>query len=196
MEEDLKNSSETKKNILIGATGSVAAVRTIPIARGFIEAGYNVKIAVTESAKNFISEESPICEVYDEQSHWSQWKNNHQVLHINLRKWADILLIAPLDANTLAKMANGLCDNLLTCVVRAWDLSKPMVLAPAMNTMMWENPFTNEHLNKVREVYNAHIVGPIAKTLACQETGIGAISDTQEIIRCCISLLSNNYIIQ
>lgn len=59
------------------------------------------------------------------------------VLHIELRRWADVLVLAPLSANTMAKVAHGLCDNLLTSVVRAWDYAKPMIVAPAMNTYMW-----------------------------------------------------------
>lgn len=70
-------------------------------------------------------------------------------MHIELRKWADCLLIAPLSANTMAKISNGLCDNLLTNVARAWDYNKPMILAPAMNTMMYENPITKKQITKL-----------------------------------------------
>ena len=73
------------------------------------------------------------------------------VLHIELRKWADLLIVAPLDANTLAKFALGLSDNCLTCVFRAWDFAKPVILAPAMNTFMWESPVTLRHLRQLLE---------------------------------------------
>ena len=62
------------------------------------------------------------------------------VRHIEFRHWADLLVVAPLDANTLAKFAIGLCDNFLTCLFRAWDFAKPVILAPAMNTLMWDHP--------------------------------------------------------
>ena len=68
------------------------------------------------------------------------------VAHIELRRWADALVIAPLSANTLAKAAAGMADGLLTCVLRAWDWNKPALLAPAMNTAMWESPLTEAHL--------------------------------------------------
>src|SRR6185295_16400642 len=71
------------------------------------------------------------------------------VVHIELRRWADLFLIAPLDANTLAKLAAGLADNCLTCVWRAWDPARPIVLAPAMNTLMWEHPLTARHLRQL-----------------------------------------------
>src|SRR5207237_389856 len=70
-------------------------------------------------------------------------------LHIELRRWAQVLLIAPLDANTLAKLANGLADNCLTCIWRAWDPERPAILAPAMNTLMWEHPLTARHLRQL-----------------------------------------------
>src|SRR5205807_2373825 len=72
-----------------------------------------------------------------------------KVLHIDLRRWGDLLVIAPLDANTLAKLAAGLADNCLTCVWRAWEPSRPVVLAPAMNTQMWQHPATARHLRQV-----------------------------------------------
>jgi phosphopantothenoylcysteine decarboxylase len=69
-----------------------------------------------------------------------------------LRKWADSLLIAPLDANTLAKVANGFCDNLVSSLIRAWDQKKPLYFAPAMNTAMWDNPLTYQHLKVLKEL--------------------------------------------
>src|SRR5204862_6344568 len=77
------------------------------------------------------------------------YRRDDQVLHIELRRWADVLVIAPLDANTLAKLANGLTDNCLTCVWRAWEPSRPAVLAPAMNTLMWRHPATARHLRQL-----------------------------------------------
>uniref|UniRef100_A0A8C3GU10 Secretory carrier membrane protein 5 n=1 Tax=Corvus moneduloides TaxID=1196302 RepID=A0A8C3GU10_CORMO len=79
------------------------------------------------------------------------WKGRSDpVLHIELRRWADLMVVAPLDANTLAKVANGICDNLLTCVIRAWDLSKPLLFCPAMNTAMWEHPITARHVEQLK----------------------------------------------
>src|SRR5205085_5895604 len=78
-----------------------------------------------------------------------RYQRDDEVLHIELRRWAELFLIAPLDANTLAKLATGLADNCLTCVWRAWDPSRPVVLAPAMNTLMWEHPLTARHLRQL-----------------------------------------------
>lgn len=73
------------------------------------------------------------------------------IFNVELRKWADSLLIAPLDANSLAKIANGICDNLLTSIVRAWDSQRPLYFAPAMNTYMWNNSLTYQHMKTVKE---------------------------------------------
>jgi phosphopantothenoylcysteine decarboxylase len=105
-----------------------------------------------------------------------------RVVHIDLREWADILLIAPLTANTLAKMANGFCDNLLTCIVRAWNTKKPMMIAPAMNTKMWENKFTAKHLEAIKDTYGVRIIEPVIKRLACDEVGIGAMEEIGKIV--------------
>ncbi len=152
-------------NVLLGATGSVAAIRIPALFEALNAAGHAVKIVATEAATYFFDPASvgkgqedrgkppspvppkrdPSIVILDadewpgrEAGDW--YERGDTVLHIELRKWADVFVIAPLDANTLAKLAVGLCDNCLTCVWRAWDTAKPVVLAPAMNTLMWQNP--------------------------------------------------------
>lgn len=110
------------------------------------------------------------------------------ILHIDLRKWADIFVIAPLSAGTLAKISIGEPDNLLTCIFRAWDFDKPVVLAPAMNTFMWSNPWTEMQLNILSRLqgssggFNVHCVDPQNKVLACGDEGIGAMADISRIV--------------
>ena len=94
---------------------------------------------------------SPVIHVDEDE--WKYEKVGDPVLHIELRKWADILLIAPMSANTLAKVAQGLSDNLVTCVARAWDVSKPFVVCPAMNTQMWVHPLTHQHVTLLRQIF-------------------------------------------
>eukprot|EP01106_Pelomyxa_sp_JSP_P005529 TRINITY_DN18750_c0_g1_i1.p1 TRINITY_DN18750_c0_g1~~TRINITY_DN18750_c0_g1_i1.p1 ORF type:complete len:165 (-),score=53.17 TRINITY_DN18750_c0_g1_i1:61-516(-) len=112
---------------------------------------------------------------------WLWRKIGDPVLHIELRKWADVFVIAPLSANTLAKLANGLCDNLVTSVARAWDISKPLCVAPAMNTLMWKNPFTAQHLSTLVSMLGATVIPPISKVLACGDSGEGALADVGTI---------------
>jgi phosphopantothenoylcysteine decarboxylase len=199
-------------NVLLGATGSVAAIRVPELYRQLRLAGHAVKVVTTRAALYFFDPASldPGAVVRDEDE-WPGrnagrlWQRDDPVLHIELRRWADLFAVAPLDANTLAKLANGLSDNCLTCVWRAWDAARPVVLAPAMNTLMWQHPLTGRHLRQLasdngggdvpRGVdldgvvawINEHcprlrIVGPQSKRLACGDVGPGAMADVAEIV--------------
>ena len=117
----------------------------------------------------------------DAEEEWINYKSlQDTVLHIDLRNWADICLIAPLSAHTLAKIANGLCDDLLTCCMRAWDFGqrqslngdndgrrgKPVILAPAMNTVMWDHPLTRMQLETIQ-----HFFTGVEKTVVGDDNG-------------------------
>lgn len=100
------------------------------------------------------------------------------------------MLIAPLSANTLAKIAHGQCDNLLTCVARAWDYAQhPLLVAPAMNTLMWTHPFTEQQLNTLRSL-GIHVIPPISKVLACGDIGTGAMAAVDDIVSSVTTTLS------
>jgi phosphopantothenoylcysteine decarboxylase len=194
--------------VLLGVTGSVAAVRTPAIARALLDRGDEVRVVATDAALSFFNSSEVEAQVWRDSDEWPSegYRRDDPVLHIEFRKWADLLIIAPLDANTLAKIALGLSDNFLTCIVRAWDYSRPIVLAPAMNTMMWDSPVTVRHfrqmladrgdlaqpshwrLDDVVSVFKYHapgivIVPPIEKELACGDNGIGGIAETEDILR-------------
>jgi phosphopantothenoylcysteine decarboxylase len=205
--------------VLLGVTGSVAAIRSPLLYEALRQAGHEVKVIATQAALYFFdpaaldpqkSVRNPAVIILDEdewpgRSQGERYQRDDPVLHIELRRWADLLLIAPLDANTLAKLANGLSDNCLTCVCRAWDPSRPAILAPAMNTLMWEHPLTRRHLAqlaadqgegsvpeglKLDELVtwiNEHcrklcLVGPQNKRLACGDTGVGAMAEVGELV--------------
>lgn len=141
----------------------------------------------------------------DPEEEWKGWNRlGDPVLHIELRDWADICVIAPLSAHTLAKLANGLCDDTLSCVLRAWDYGhgerpgKALILAPAMNTAMWQHPLTQTQLATIQSFWNTkrsgdqneiHVVEPQVKTLACGEVGTGGLASVDDILvaiaRCC-----------
>ena len=206
-------------NVLLGATGSVAAVRVPALFDALAAAGHAVKVVATDAATYFfdpaavgrpLPARDPSVVILDSDE-WPgrdagrRYDRGDAVLHIELRKWADVFAVAPLDANTLAKLAVGLCDNCLTCVWRAWDVAKPVVLAPAMNTHMWQHSFTRRHLKSVAaDAGAAHlpmhlddvqliaqindrsktlrIVPPVTKTLACGDVGVGGLADVGDIV--------------
>lgn len=171
--------------LLLGVTGSVATKLTPKIVKFLTDSEIEVQVIATQSSLYFFSPPAlrPI-RVYKNADEWpnSMYIKDELIQHIELGKWADAILIAPLSANTLAKLANGICDNLLTCILRAWDLEKPVIIAPAMNTRMWNHPATAIHLQRLQSWYRLTIVDPIAKHLACGDTGIGALANIADII--------------
>lgn len=124
-------------------------------------------------------------QVFSDSDEWSNWsKIGDPILHIDLRNWADVFVLAPLDANTLGKLANGICDNLLTCIARAWSIDeKPLIFCPAMNTLMWKHPSTERNITILKE-WKYIEVPPIVKKLACGDEGIGALATVESIVSC------------
>lgn len=200
--------------VLLGVTGSVAAIYTRELFGELRAASHDVKVVATKSACYFFDPDSiadtgagydrDVITLDDDEWPGGQYRRGDPVLHIELRRWADLLLIAPLDANTLAKFALGLADNCLTCVYRAWDRTRPMVIAPAMNTLMWEHPATIRHLRQLADDMGAaaplgqslpdlvewinrqtgplRIVPPVTKRLACDDVGNGAMAPRDAIL--------------
>ncbi|MFC1644863.1 flavoprotein [Patescibacteria group bacterium] len=173
--------------VLLGVTGGVAAKLTPKMVHAIIEAGHEIKVIVTEKSSYFqeIKDLNDDIEVLTDTHEWEgeKYLKDMPVAHIELRKWADVIVIVPLTANTLAKIANGIADNLLTCVMRAWEVKKkPIIIAPAMNTAMWEHPVTDEHIQKLHRWHRMTVVGPISKNLACGDTGKGAMANINDIV--------------
>nr|XP_040236799.2 phosphopantothenoylcysteine decarboxylase [Anopheles coluzzii] len=178
---------KVKKNILVGCTGSVATIKLPLLVEKLLQLAefeVEVHVIVTEHARHFFSPQDLPAAVtlHTDAEEWTSWqKRGDPVLHIELGKWADLLVIAPLDANSLAKMANGLCDNLLLCTTRAWDPSKPLLFCPAMNTRMWEHPITAAQIGTLKS-WGHREVPCIAKTLMCGDTGLGAMAEVDTIV--------------
>lgn len=173
-------------NLLIGCTGSVASLKLPELIDNFRTecTDLKIRVCVTEHSQHFFDKEkiSEVTDIFTDTDEWMSWtKRTDPVLHIELSKWADIFLIAPLDANTLAKMCNGICDNLLTCVVRAWQITKPLIVCPAMNTKMYEHPLTSRQLSVLKS-WGYHEIPVIEKTLICGDTGLGAMAEITTIV--------------
>jgi phosphopantothenoylcysteine decarboxylase len=155
------------------------------VVKGLVDRGAEVRVVSTHNAQHFWKETDLPSDVrvYRDADEWSTWsKMGDEVLHIELRKWADLFVIAPLDANTLGKIANGQCDNLLTCVARAWDVEAgTMVVAPAMNTLMFSHPITKQQLD-ILTGWGIVVLPTVAKKLACGDVGDGAMAEYQTIV--------------
>jgi phosphopantothenoylcysteine decarboxylase len=185
-------------NIVFGITGSVAAIRTEKVCAGLLSAGHMIKIVATNPSLYFLPPDAgdrfhvmvegkpaATVELYRDKDEWpvGGYHRNDPVRHIEFRTWADLLLIAPLSANTLAKMAHGICDNFLCCIARAWPKEKPLVLAPAMNTEMWIDPITEEHFSALRRRFHRlTVVPPESGHLACGDVGVGAMAGIERIV--------------
>ncbi|KAM9855083.1 phosphopantothenoylcysteine decarboxylase [Aulostomus maculatus] len=182
LQSDLLTSCGTFR-VLVGVTGSVAALKLPVLLSQLLQhPGVDVRVVTTEHAKHFYNPKEVSVKIYSDEDEWEMWtQRSDPVLHIELRRWADLFVIAPLDANTLGKIASGICDNLLTCVVRAWDTSRPLLFCPAMNTAMWQHPITAQQVSKLREFGYVEIPC-IAKKLVCGDEGKGAMAEVSTIV--------------
>ncbi len=190
MDLPTKKTSKTI-NLIIGSTGSIAALKTPLLIQKLRESTTDYNIILLPSARSLsffdVSELPDDLVIFTDSDEWKTWKTrNDPILHIELRKWVDMLLIAPLSANSLAKLANGICDTVLLEVLRAWDYRsiprKRIVVCPAMNTYMWDHPMTTRHLALAKEVLEIEVLGPISKGLACGDTGVGGMSEVPDIV--------------
>ncbi len=171
--------------MLLGVTGSVAATLTPKLVTELLKRGHEVQIIATEPALYFFNPFIPNVKLWRDAEEWkyARYVPHSPIPHIDLRSWADAMIIAPISANTLGKLAHGIADNLLTCTMRAWDFAKPIILVPAMNTHMWVHPATAEHLKTLRRWYpKLTIIPPVEKTLACGDVGIGAMAEIETIV--------------
>jgi phosphopantothenoylcysteine decarboxylase len=200
--------NDGKAHLLLAASGSVATIKLPNMIQSLSHhPNLSIRVILTASAKHFLagqSKEQPtvssllhlpnVDAVYDDASEWGPepWRRGAEVLHIQLRKWADILVIAPLSANTLAKVVAGMADNLLTSVVRAWDTTgkidgvhKKILVAPAMNTAMYLHPITAQQVRVLEEEWDWFEVLPPQqqKTLACGDIGSGAMKEWTQIVK-------------
>ena len=155
------------KNILVGVTGGIAAFKSASIVSLLKKKGYNVKVVMTENATNIIgpltletlSKNRVYVDMWDKNPHY-------EVEHISLADWADIVLIAPTTYNIIGKVANGIADDMLSTILSAVSLRKPVFFALAMNVNMYENPILNENIDKLK-TYGYRFIDTNEGLLAC-----------------------------
>jgi phosphopantothenoylcysteine decarboxylase/phosphopantothenate--cysteine ligase len=169
-----------KKTVLLGVTGGIAAYKMANVASSLVKMGFNVHVIMTENATNFITpttfetltSNKCITDTFDRNFQF-------EVEHISLAKKADVVLIAPATANVIGKMANGIADDMLTTTLLACKC--PKIVAPAMNTNMYENPIVRDNIAKLM-MYGFKIIPADSGRLACGDTGKGKLPDESVLI--------------
>jgi phosphopantothenoylcysteine decarboxylase/phosphopantothenate--cysteine ligase len=177
------------RRVLMGVGGGIAAYKVCEVISTLFKAGVQIKAILTQSAQEFIT---PLTiatlsrhPAYTDRIFWEPI--HHRPLHIELGEWADVFVLAPLTANTLGKLSHGLADNLLTNTVLASRC--PVLLAPAMNTDMWEQQSVQRNWQQLLTDSRYHSVGPDAGLLACDRVGSGRMAEPSEILSAIESLL-------
>ena len=169
------------KKILLIICGGISAYKSLEIIRGLRKNNAQVKTILTKSAKEFVTPLSITSlsqeKVYDD---LFSVENESEMDHISLSRWADLILVAPITANTISKLSSGSSDDLASTVILASD--KEIYLAPAMNVRMWEHPSTKKNVNKLKN-YGYKIIGPEIGDMACGEFGKGKMSEPNEILK-------------
>ncbi len=177
---------KTWPNILLGVSGGVAAYKAVGLASKLTEAGASVNTVMTENACQLICPKS-FEAVTNSAVFTSLWSTSTEfkTSHINLVNWADIVVVAPATANIIGKIANGICDDLLSTILcAATELIKSgaALLAPAMNDNMWNNPAVQRNIKTVKEM-GFQLIGPVKGWLACGTEGIGRMTEPQDILK-------------
>jgi phosphopantothenoylcysteine decarboxylase / phosphopantothenate---cysteine ligase len=176
------------KHVVIGVTASVACYKALDVISGLRKLGAQITVVLTKETEEFIQpmlfqavsgNKVVTCDMFKAPEEWSS-------CHVSLAEKADCLAIIPATANIIAKVASGICDDMLTCAVCA--TKAPVLFAPAMNEKMYENKITQENIKKLKGL-SYHFTGPIKGMLMCGKEGMGHIQDTQSIIKEVKSLL-------
>ena len=190
--EQLPNQGWEGRRVLVGVGGGIAAYKVCQVISTLFKSGVDVRVILTQSAQEFIT---PLTlttlsrhPAYTDSVFWQP--THTRPLHIELGEWAEVFVIAPLTANTLGKLAHGLADNLLTNTVLASGC--PVLLAPAMNTDMWEQQSVQRNWQQLLSDSRYHCVGPDAGLLACDRVGSGRMAEPDEILASVRSLLHTN----
>jgi phosphopantothenoylcysteine decarboxylase len=187
--------------ILLGVTGGIAAYKMADLAGALIKYGCEVKVIMTEKAKMFITpltmavqSKSPVLDDA------SEWLPDSSIKHIELGKWlqepGDMFIIAPATANTIAKFARGIADNLLTSTYLARPKNTEVLICPAMNTKMWEAQETQDNILALRRKLGHTLMDPEYGLLACGDYGVGKLPSVRKIVEMIKSLIPNDIVFE
>jgi len=169
-----------KTTIVIGVTGGIACYKAADLVSSLVKKGFDIHVIMTENAVEFIT---PLTfqTLSGNQVATSMFERitSFEVEHISLAQRADVFVVAPASANFIGKMAHGISDDMLTTTIMA--TKAPVVIAPAMNTAMWENPILKDNLEKLKK-FGVQVVAPDEGRLACGDIGKGKLAEVEEIL--------------
>lgn len=169
------------KTIVLGVTGGIAAYKACELTRRLAEAGVEVHVMMTRAAREFVTPLTfQTLSGHPVHTDLFSLTQEQEIGHISIADRADLIVIAPATADLLAKVAHGICDDLLTTVICATQA--PVLFAPSMNVHMWENPITQENVEKLRK-HGYLLLEPDAGYLACGYTGKGRLPEPEAMIR-------------
>ncbi len=170
----------TNKRILLGLTGGIAAYKSADLTRRLRDTGADVRIAMTRAAEDFITPLTmQVVSGHPVHRHLMDEPTESGIIHIELARWTDLILVAPASANFMAKLNQGRADDLLSTVCLATEA--PIAIAPAMNQQMWANPATQRNVFGLKQL-GIHFFGPASGDQACGETGPGRMLEPNEIV--------------
>lgn len=175
------NATPSAKKILVMMSGSIAAYKVCALLSQLIQKGFQVKVVMSPAATQFIGA-STIEGLTGEAPHTDLYARGQAMEHISVQRWADIILIAPATANTINKLASGIGDDLLSTIYLAHDFQKPFLIAPAMNTKMYQHPATQSSIQKLRQ-QGVEILESASGVLACGEVGYGRLLEPNLILK-------------
>jgi phosphopantothenoylcysteine decarboxylase / phosphopantothenate---cysteine ligase len=166
-------------NIVLGISGGIAAYKAPEVVRALTKRGHTVRCVLTAAATRLVTAEA-LAAVSRQPVFTSAWMTDGSMPHIDLARWADVVVVAPATADVLARFALGLADDLLTTMCLALEPSKRVIFVPAMNTVMWNKAIVQTHVATLR-VGGAQILAPVEGNLACGEQGVGAMVEPDMI---------------
>lgn len=183
-----QKTDDHKIHILLGVSGSVATIKIAEVIdklyKVFGRDKVSIQLVITKFSECFLKglKIPQDVKIWRDEDQWFGYHSNDPILHAELRKWADIFIVAPISANTLSKIANGIADNLLTSIFRVWNPTYPIIIAPAMNTFMYTHPVTKIQLQfLIENLPWIKILRPVEKILACGDIGMGGMTTAYEI---------------
>jgi len=166
--------------VLLAISGGIAAYKTPELVRRLRDAGHEVRCALTAAAGHLVAPKA-LAVVSGHRVWDTMWDSEGRMPHIDLPRWCECMLVAPATADVLGKIALGLADDLMTTIALALERDRPLLVAPAMNTQMWEHPAVQHNLHTLRE-RGVTVIDPVLGDLACKEQGVGALADIPTIV--------------